>query len=72
VRDPEELEKLSKAFFLDITYRKHLETNRALIRERSAGKRREVQWPSEMESFMCERLYPEWKKAVTRSFDRAS
>ena len=29
-------------------------------------------WKLQMESFICERLYPEWKKAVTRSFDWAS
>jgi hypothetical protein len=36
---------IGEAFFLDITYKKHLETNRALMGERWAGRRREFQWP---------------------------
>jgi len=37
--------RIAEAFFLDISYKKHLETNRALMGERRAGKRREFQWP---------------------------
>ena len=29
-------------------------------------------WKPQMESFMRERVYREWKKAVTRPFDRAA